>query len=103
MENFTVRSFYKKWVDDIVDEGYFNSIRECQDWCWDKHKGEFEQMYFEIHHSVGALTYYKAVISPNSSIHWKEIEYEQQDIPSICPWWKITELPLELQKRMQSK
>ncbi len=96
MEKFTVRSFFDDRVGNIVDEKYFNSIRECQDWCYNEHKHEFELMYFEIHHSVGALTYFKATIYPGQSIFWEEIEYEQQDIPLICTWWKITDLPNEL-------
>ena len=96
MEKYTVRSFFKDQEGNIVDEEYFNSIDECRSWCYTEYKSTFEQMYFEIHHSVGALTYYKAIINPNSSIHWKEIEYEQKDIPLICPWWKITELPDKL-------
>jgi hypothetical protein len=96
MEKYTVRSFFKDRIEELVDERYFNSIRECQDWCCYEYKSEFEQMYFEIHHSVGALTYYKAIMDYNTSIHWKEIEYKQQDIPLIRPWWKITELPKKL-------
>ena len=96
MENFTVRAFFEDRVGEIFDEMYFNSIRECQDWCYNDYKHYFKKMYFEIHHSLGALTYFKATICPNESIFWKEIEYEQQDIPLICPWWKITNLPVEL-------
>jgi molybdopterin synthase catalytic subunit len=99
MEKYTVRSFFKfkEHVGDLVDESYFDSIEECQDWCWNKYPDKLDIMYFEIHHSVGALTYYKAVIAIGvSSIHWKEIKYKQQDIPLIRPWWKITELPAKL-------
>ena len=96
MKKYTVRSFFKDRIENIVDEAYFNSIGKCQDWCYEKHKAIFEQMYFEIHHSVGALTYFKAIIYRNTSIQWKEIEYKQQDIPSIYPWWKITDLPEKL-------
>lgn len=97
MERYTVRSFFKDRIEEIVDEAYFNSIKECQDWCYNEYAGKLEGMYFEIHHSVGALTYYKADITIRAfSIHWKEIEYEQQNIPLICPWWKITELPEKL-------
>lgn len=95
MEKYTVRSFFKDRVGEIVDEEYFNSINECRAWCWDKYPDKFDRMYFEIHHSVGALTYYKTDIT-NFSILWREIEYEQKDIPLICPWWKITELPDKL-------
>jgi len=96
MERYTARSFFKD-NPTIADEAYFNSINECQNWCYEEHKANFEQMYFEIHHSVGALTYYKAEITIGVfSINWKEIEYEQKDIPLICPWWKITELPEKL-------
>jgi len=97
MEKYIARSFFKKQVGFLIDEVYFNSIRECQDWCWNEYPDKFGRMYFEIHHSVGALTYYKAVTTHGIfSLNWKEIEYEQQDIPLLCPWWKITELPDKL-------
>ena len=96
MEKFTVRSFFKDQVGILVDERYFNSIGACQGWCYTEHMSALESMYFEIHHSVGALTYYKTDIDSSPSIHWEEIEYEQQDIPLICPWWKITDLPEKL-------
>jgi hypothetical protein len=97
MEKFIVKSFYQRFI--LADETYLNTIDECKKWC-EGEKVIFEQdghkeIHFEIHHVYGAKTYLKGIVTDQLT-KWIEKEYDSMNIPLVAPWWKISNLPTEL-------
>ena len=96
IERFMVQSFDKmKGHPDqnlgLVEEEYFNTIEECKRWC--RNHFDIKNINFEIHHSIGAKTYLFAMGTGTGVMNWIEKDYEVETMPSVKPWWKISDLP----------
>jgi len=97
MENFIVESFNSTKARPLKKES-FHTINECNRWC-DK-EILYDAMWFEIHHSIGAISYLEGIVSSgvDDEITWFEKIYAKREMPSVKPWWKITDLPARLER-----
>lgn len=99
IERYTVRSFEKMEYHptekmELVDESYFATMDECEDWCT-RHV-DIKNLNFEIHHSIGAKDYRYGIASGMGIITWMMKEYNQHDIPRIPCFWGIFDVPSEI-------
>ena len=79
MDRFIVSAYRN--MKSIRDEEFGNTDK-CKFWTKKMYKNNLEDMYFEIHHKIGASSYLKGLVARDQkTINWIESEYPIEHLP----------------------
>jgi len=79
MDRFIVSAYRN--TKSIRDEEFGNT-KKCMFWAEKMYNNNLEDMYFEIHHKVGASSYLKGLVARDmKTINWVEIDYLIDQLP----------------------
>ena len=99
MKRYTVKSWTKMDCHptqnmDLVDEMYFNTLDECEE--WGKSQEDAIELNFEVHLTVGAKNYLHGEGLKTGSILWKIKDYPRNETPLIACWWSMLDPPFQI-------